>query len=63
MNLLEHYIEKIHSEEEIPREEWMMSPYVKVDITIDCYGNIERKTKFFPQSFWDTIKKDGYYMG
>lgn len=63
MNLLEHYIEEIHSVEEVERQEWMNGPYVKVDITIDCYGSIERKTTYYPLSYWESIKEKGYYMG
>lgn len=61
VNLLEHYIIEIHSEKEIMGE-WMMEEYVKVDITIGCYGNIERKMKLFPLLYWEDIKKHGYYM-
>ena len=63
MNLLEHYIEEIHSEEEVERKDWMEEPFIRVDMTIDCYGNIERKTNIYPLSFWESIKRVGYYMG
>lgn len=63
MNLLEHYIEEIHSVKEVDRQEWMTGPYVRVDATVDCYGNRTREVRHYPLSYWEKIKADGYYMG
>ena len=51
MNLLEHYIKEIHNVEDVsdkydkaiqkkPKE-----PLYEVDITVDCYGVVERMKK------------------
>ena len=63
MNLVEVYIEEIHSEERVEMQEWMQEPYIKVDITTDCYGRINRDAQYYPESEWKSIKEKGYYMG
>ena len=63
MDLIEIYIKEIHSEKEMERKSWMAEDYIEVDITIDSYGNYRRMTKHFPKSFWEGIKKDGYFWG
>lgn len=68
MNLLEHYIQEVHSVQdetnnyiqrtgETPKE-----PLLKVDLTYNCYGCVERENKLFTKSQWETIKKNGYFM-
>ncbi len=65
MNLLEHYIKDVHSETPFNENNFDGVPtdYVTVDVTIDCWGSIERKTRTFEQAEWETIKIDGYFMG
>ena len=53
MNLLEHYIQEVHSIEDVTEEyekivdRKLEQPVLKVTMTINCYGNIEKVTKFF----------------
>lgn len=61
MNLLEHYIDKIIS------EDFIINPnnnkeYYKVKMIIDCYGNKSETTKIFSVDDWKVIKQKGYYM-
>ena len=59
MNLLEHYIEEILSEEQVQKygRNW-----VKVRLIVDCYGVVEEKTEIFPYEKWQKVKEQGYYM-
>lgn len=65
MNLLEQYIEVIHSEEPYESEWTKHFPnekFVKVDVTTNCYGNKRRKQHFFEEKRWKTFKEQGYWM-
>ena len=73
MNLLEHYIEKIISVEDVTKkwEEYMKkddptfietNPMLEVKMLINCYGNIKETTKMLHKSEWDKIQEQGYYM-
>ena len=68
MNLLEHYIKEIHSVQDIsdkyvratgsePKE-----PLYEVDVTVDCYGVIERTRKIMNKSDFEQAKKQGYFL-
>ena len=68
MNLLEHYIKEIHSVQDIsdkyekvirqkPKE-----PLYEVDITVDCYGVVERTRKIMSKSALEQAKKQGYFL-
>ena len=68
MNLLEHYIKEIHSVQDVsdkfekatgrkPKE-----PLYEVDVTVNCYGEVERKRKFISKSEFDQAKKQGYFL-
>lgn len=62
MNLLEHYIDKIIS------EDFIINPnnnkeYYKVKMIIDCYGSKSETIKIFSVDDWEVIKQKGYYMG
>ena len=68
MNLLEHYIEEIHSVQDVsdkfekatgrkPKEPWY-----EVDVTVDCYGAVERKREFMSKSEFEQAKKQGYFL-
>jgi hypothetical protein len=56
MNLLEHYIEEIYSEDSIH------FGMVKVDMMTNCYGCFERVQKLYHPEEWERIKKRGYFM-
>ncbi len=66
MNLLEHYIEEVHSivpctaewTKELPEQN-----FLSVDVTYNCYGVIERTTRVFEIEEWDITQKRGYWMG
>lgn len=67
MNLLEHYIKEIHSvtditEEYAKRGYKSPEPLLEVDMTVNCYGVIERKKKQFLKSDFELAKAMGYYM-
>ena len=59
MNLLEHYIKEILSEEQVQKygKDW-----AKVRLIVNCYGIVEEKTELFLYEDWITIKTQGYYM-
>ena len=68
MNLLEHYIKEIHSVQDVsnkfekatggePKEQ-----LYEVDITVNCYGVVERKRKFMSKSEFEQAKKQGYFL-
>ena len=68
MNLLEHYIKEIHSVQDVsnkfekatgrkPKE-----PLYEVDVTVNCYGIVERKRKFMSKSEFEQAKKHGYFL-
>lgn len=63
MNILEHYIEKIHSEELVTfTYEGENVTCYKVDLTYNCHGCIKRVTEFFLEDEWKSIKEKGYYL-
>ena len=68
MNLLEHYIKEIHSVQDVsdkyerairqkPKE-----PLYEVDVTVNCYGVVERMRKFMSKSEFEQAKKQGYFL-
>ena len=68
MNLLEHYIKEIHNVEDVsdkferatdckPKE-----PLYEVDVTIACYGVVERMRKIMSKSEFEQAKKQGYFL-
>ncbi|WAB24142.1 hypothetical protein [Clostridium phage A2] len=68
MNLLEHYIKKVHSVREyheFDNEPWAKGKqYVEVDLDYICYSNTPQRTKLvFTVDEWEKIKYRGYYMG
>lgn len=65
MNLLEQYIEEIHSVEPYNAEWTKQFPktrFVEVDVTTNCYGNTKRKKHVFQTEEWEKFKKQGYWM-
>ena len=61
MNLLEHYIDEIISEEKIQNPE-NGEEYYRITAVVDCYGRKEVKSSLFTVDEWKQAKKDGYYM-
>lgn len=59
MNLLEHYIEEILSEDYVQK---YSKNWAKVRLIVDCYGVVEEKTEIFPYEKWQKVKEQGYYM-
>ena len=57
MNLLEVYIDKIISEEELKDNK------IKVEAIYNCYGAKEKETRVYDKTEWDKIKQQGYYLG
>lgn len=65
MNLLEQYIEEIHSEKPC-NAEWTKKfnkEFVEVDHTTNCYGRLTRTKDVFAKNDWERFKMQGYYMG
>ena len=73
MNLLEHYIEKVISVEDVTKEweKYMqkedpnyieLDPMLQVAIIVNCYGQTTGTTKTLHKSEWDKIQEQGYYM-
>ena len=69
MNVLERYIKEIHNVQDVsdkfekatglkPKE-----PLYEVDITVNCYGVVERTRKFMSKSEFERAKKQGYFLG
>jgi hypothetical protein len=65
VNLLEHYIKEVH-EVKPYTDEWTVKydyPFVEVDVTVNCYGSIERKQgRIFSKPEWDQILEQGYFL-
>ena len=59
MNLLEHYIKEILSEEQVQKygKNW-----AKVRLVVNCYGVVEETIQLFLYDDWQKIKAQGYYM-
>lgn len=70
MNILENYIKKIYSEEDVTEEfnkkiSQRRDPNEKiflVDMEIDCYGQKERVKRYFYEDDLKEAKEKGYYM-
>lgn len=68
MNLLEHYIKEIHSVQDVSDKfeketrGKLKEPLYEVDITVNCYGVVERERKFMSKSEFEQAKKQGYFL-
>lgn len=58
MNLLEHYIIEVHDVIEYTAVPGM----IKVDVTYDCYGTIQRGTHITSKALWEEALNKGYYL-
>lgn len=64
MNLLVHYITAIHSVKDVTEHfKHATEPMYEVDMTINCFGIVERKKEIFCQSAWEGAKEKGWYLG
>lgn len=64
MNVLENYIEEIHSVEPYTADWTDRFPdreFVQVDITSNCYGNKQRQKHVFNTKDWAEIQDQGFY--
>jgi hypothetical protein len=59
MNLLEHYIIEVH--EVIDLEDF--PGMIKVDLTYDCWGSIQRTWHTTTKEEWEEDLARGYYLG
>lgn len=68
MNLLEHYIKEIHNVQDVSDKFVratglkLKEPLYEVDITVDCYGVVERTRRFMDKSEFEQAKKQGYFL-
>ena len=68
MNLLEHYIQEVHSIEDVTKEYENVvnrkpeQHVLKIIMTVNCYGNVERVIKFFLKSEWEHSLEQGFYL-
>lgn len=68
MNITEHWITKVHSVEDVTKKyeelvgRKLEQPALKVDITINCYGQKRRKTEYFLKAEWENTLKQGFYL-
>jgi hypothetical protein len=73
MNLLEHYIEKVVSVEDVTKEweDFMRKdipnfvetdPMLEIKILINCMGIEEYNILWYHKSEWDKIQEQGYYV-
>lgn len=73
MNLVEHYIEKVISVEDVTKQ-WEdfirkdtpnfveTDSMLEIKMLVNCYGNIKETTQCYHKSEWDKIQEQGYYM-
>lgn len=63
MNILEHYLVKIISEERVKATGTEGAELIKVVAQWDCYGAVSEETDYYSPSEWKKIKEKGYYLG
>lgn len=63
MNMLKHYIVEIHSVTPCLVEDHSKEfEVVKVDLTYNCYGVVERQTRQFSPNKWKEAQNNGWFM-
>jgi hypothetical protein len=66
MNMLEIYIEEVHSEKPYIAEwtkEFPEREFVLVEVSTNCYGSKKRETHIWSTKEWAKYQEQGYYMG
>lgn len=63
MNILEHYLVKIISEERVKVAKTEELELIKVVAQWDCHGAISEETDYYSPGEWGKIKEKGYYLG
>ena len=69
MNILENYIRKNYSVEDVTEEMKAHGistddeRFFRVRMSVDCYGNKSDTEQIFRASEWEKVKKKGYFMG
>lgn len=58
MNLLEHYIIEVHDVTEFNE----VPDMIKVDVTYNCYGTVERGKHITSKELWEDALAKGYYL-
>jgi hypothetical protein len=58
VNLLEHYIVRIHEGKEFEKYPDM----IEVDVTCNCYGSTQRVKHLTDKKQWQIDLKNGYFM-
>jgi hypothetical protein len=64
LNLLEHYIKEIISEEPF-ESDWtkkMGKKFIKIKVIVDCYGNIQERETIEEKEHWKEIKQRGFFI-
>lgn len=62
MNLLEHYLTKVHDVRPC-NEEWAVGKkLLYVTATFECYGRKSTTTDIYKEEEWEDIKEKGYCM-
>ena len=61
MNLLEHYILSIESEQ-IVTNPYNRQKYYRVKAIVDCHGHYQNINRLFSIEEWEEAKKQGYFM-
>ena len=63
MNILEHYLVKVISEDRVKVAEIEGLELIRVVAQWDCYGVVSEETDYYSPSEWEKIKEKGYYLG
>lgn len=62
MNALKNFLVEIHNVE-VCNEDWAKGKkFLIVDITVNCYGSIDRGKYIFEEKEWEEIVKKNYFM-
>ena len=58
MNVLEHYIKEVHGIKEFEKH----PDIIEVDVTCDCWGNIQRIKHLTDKKQWEIDLENGYFL-
>ena len=62
MNLLEHYILKVHSINVLQPPSATSPPLIEVDVTCDCWGSVSRVKHTTTRERWEAELQQGYFL-